>query len=235
MTAHLIDLPPDVGHHRPRPRRYGLAIAVVAVLALLFGLYLTMRASTSETDAETTAAEAVNLSELISAACRSGDIPPQYVAACQEAVVTRERVEQISGPRGATGDEGPMGPAGPMGPEGPQGDQGPQGVQGIQGIEGPQGDTGNEGTPGADGGTGDAGPEGSTGAMGPEGPQGLPGNDGTDGVDGSNGEPPLEWSTYYPDGSVEVCNREPDFNPALPRYVCSVTAPPPVVPEGEGG
>lgn len=175
-TTELIDLPPDLnGHHRKPPQPVGILVVVVAALALILGVVLTVRASTSENDAETTAAEAVELSDLISAACASGEIPPQYRVACHQAGETREVVEQI---------------AGPQGPRGIQGVRGPQGRPGEQGIQGEQGDQGERG---------------------PRGPV------------GEAGEPPLGWSSTYPDGSTETCQREDDFDRDEPRYECTVT------------
>lgn len=208
MTS-LIELPPNVKSHRRERRIPGrIAIAVVVALALGLGVALTLTASDRETVAETTKDDAITTSDITIAACDNGNVPPQFVVACDRARGTRDRVEAIAGPIGPKGDTGTSGPAGPSGLTG---------ASGAMGVPGPKGETGDPGANGVDGSNGQVGP------MGPKGDTGATGERGED------GEPPAGWTTNYPDGSTEQCSRvpEPEFDPAAPRYDCTVSPPDP--------
>lgn len=123
---------------------------------------------------------------------------------------------------------------GERGPQGPRGERGERGEQGIQGEPGPEPacnalPTRCIGPPGPLGEKGDKGDRGEQGEQGEQGIQGEPGQD---------GEPPLHWSTTHADGSVETCQRAPDYTPEAPTYTCVVTEPepgPPPLPLLPGG
>ncbi|MFD2421681.1 hypothetical protein [Amycolatopsis pigmentata] len=119
----------------------------------------------------------------------------------------------LKGDTGATGASGAQGPAGPPGPQGLTGATGPAGPSGAPGVNG------QNGTDGATGATGPQGPQGATGPQGPAGPQGPPG------PQGQAGQPPSGWTTSYPDGSTETCQRAANFDPSSPQYTCTVNNP----------
>jgi hypothetical protein len=128
-----------------------------------------------------------------------------------------------SGPQGATGATGAVGPAGPSGPSGAPGPIGPAGPKGDTGSNGTAGSSGSNGSPGKDGTAGATGPAGQPGGQGPSGPAGPAGPQGPSGSDGQPGQPPSGWTTTYPGGATETCSRVPDFDPANPRYTCTVS------------
>lgn len=111
-----------------------------------------------------------------------------------------------------------------------------QGVPGIQGIQGIPGPIGPSGAPGPSGSPGATGKTGATGAQGAQGVQGEPGANSTvpgpqgaqgqPGQDGKPGQPPAGWTTTYPDGSTETCQRAANFDPNSPWYTCTVTPAP---------
>lgn len=123
---------------------------------------------------------------------------------------------------------GPQGPQGLPGSNGATGSTGQTGAQGVPGQKGDKGDTGAAGTNGSngqngnDGKTGPSGEPGATGAQGPAGAQGATGPAGPAGADGEPGQPPSGWTTTYPDGSTETCQRAANFDPASPQYECTV-------------
>jgi hypothetical protein len=126
------------------------------------------------------------------------------------------------GPQGPQGLPGDTGATGPQGPPGVPGATGPTGPTGVQGPAGPSGASGRDGTDGSDGATGPQGPAGEQGAAGPAGPQGPQGEPGPAGATGEPGQPPSGWTTTYPDGSTETCQRAANFDPASPQYECTV-------------
>lgn len=170
----------------PRPRSAPLptwlpwAVAALAVAVAIAGWFIgryaqdaDARAGRAETDQavaveqrDATASQAVDLGVLIAGACRTGEIPAQYLAACQQAA--QVIAEPVPGAPGLTGRPG---------------DQGAQGDPGIQGIPGSAGAPGEPGTPGPSGPAGpqgEPGPAGPQGEPGPAGPQGEPGLPGCD-------------------------------------------------------
>lgn len=125
---------------------------------------------------------------------------------------------------------GPQGPIGATGPRGQQGDPGvglpgKDGKDGTQGVAGKDGAPGTSGTPGVPGKDGEPGAAGADGQPGAAGKDGKDGQDGKPGVNGKDGQPPSGWTTTYPDGSVETCQRSNGFDPSSPRYTCTVKSP----------
>lgn len=117
-----------------------------------------------------------------------------------------------------------------LGQTGATGARGAEGLPGAPGESPPCLDTpamcvGADGQPG---GMGLPGTNGVDGQSPPclDNPSMCQGADGSNGVNGANGEPPLGWSTARSDGSIETCERAEDFDPANPRYACSVSAGP---------
>jgi hypothetical protein len=214
-----------------------LILGVVLALFAAIGLMI-WGASRDSNRAETASATALSLSDTIKQACAAGTIPEQYKVACNQADATRQTVEAIQGPSGPKGDTGAagspgapgVGTSGPLGPAGPQGVPGAKGDPGQPGATGVPGAPGANGTNGVDGKTGPQGPPGPQGANGVDGTNGQNGTDGQNGVNGQSGQPPVGWVTTRADQSQEVCSRVADFDPANPRYVCSVVPPP-----GDGG
>lgn len=201
--SNLIELPPE--HRDPRRKRRmsqtpgWLTIGIVAVLALSLGVLLTLTASDESTRADHAEGQAFDLATQLEQACVSGGLPARFAALCSQAGDVKEEVQTVRGERGLPGLPGPPGERGPTGDTGQPGDNGQPGVDGVDGVDGEDGAPGVDGKPGADG------------PMGPIGPR---------------GEPPISWVTTRSDGSSEECVRAAGFDPANPRYNCSVTAQP---------
>ncbi len=228
MTS-LLEIPPE--NRAPRKKRKAVSpTLILAVVLVLFGLtfFLIWGASRDSSRADTASATALSLSDTIKQACAAGTIPEQYKMACNQADATRQTVEAIQGPSGPKGDTGAAGSPGAPG----VGTPGPIGPVGAKGDKGDPGQPGATGIPGAAGVNGTNGVDGKSiqGPLGPQGANGVNGTNGSNGVDGQNGQPPVGWVTTRADQSQEVCSRVADFDPANPRYACSVVPPP-----GDGG
>lgn len=122
------------------------------------------------------------------------------------------------------------GPSGPVGANGTNGTNGTNGRDGRDGQSPPclstpqqcQGVNGANGQNGVDGKDGQAGTNGKDGVNGKDGANGKDGLNGQPGIDGKDGQPPSGWTTTYPDGSTETCQRAANFDPASPQYECTV-------------
>jgi hypothetical protein len=104
-------------------------------------------------------------------------------------LMSKSKLEPVSGPKGEQGEAGLQGPAGPIGLQGPVGETGLQGPVGPMGLQGPAGEAGLQGPAGP---IGLQGPVGETGSQGPVGPMGLQGLAGERGLQGPIGETGLQ-------------------------------------------
>jgi hypothetical protein len=208
----------DPGTAHPH-RLPALIVALVVVVSGLAWLQTTRTSSAEASNADAavvvdtrtqqldaTAAQALDLAELVREACISGAVP---VEVCQAgAKVEAKPVPEVGppgspgapgtpgapGPSGVPGTsgltppcyfeveqcrgaDGAPGPAGPTGAPGPPGEPGPPGPAGEQGPAGPPGEQGPAGPPG------ERGEQGPPGPAGQDGPQGLVGPAGQDGCD----------------------------------------------------
>ena len=113
-----------------------LAILVLAVIALSLGLTLTLTARDEKDRADSVAASATSLADLIQKACGDGSIPSQYSVVCEEADKVEDEIQRevIRGERGPRGFDGEPGPSG---------EPGVPGVPGEPGIAGPTGEPGS--------------------------------------------------------------------------------------------
>lgn len=205
---------PAAEHARDRWMHRGLWVAalllVIGVL-VLFAITLSQRGQIGDLAAQ--ADRNAETSQQLADQVRSlGGTP-----------VVEPAIPGPQGPQGAPGQNGAAGPSGPPGPQGPVGAAGPSGPAGPSGEPGSNGRDGRDGSTGPTGATGPAGPSGAQGPPGPAGPQGPQGPPGPAGAAGEPGQPPSGWTTTYPDGSTETCTRAAGFDPANPKYTCTVT------------
>jgi len=203
---------PGVAH----PRRLPLLIVALVLVVSGLGWTLTNRTSNAEaTGAEVavvadtrtqqldaTAAQALNLAELVREACISGVVP---VEVCQAGAKVEARPVPEVGPPGSPGAQGAPGVPGGQGVPGVPGDQGtpgssgltppcyfePEQCRGADGLPGPVGPVGPPGPAGEPGPAGPAGEQGPAGPAGPAGEQGPIGEQGPAGQDGDDGAPGL--------------------------------------------
>lgn len=212
-----IELPPDRDERRDWKPPGWLIIATLAVLAIGIVGVLTLTSASNKESAEQTRSEALNYLETIQEACRAGQIPPQFRAACFEAQGTKDRVVAAApetGPAGSPGKQGVAGVPGTPGAPGPAGAPGAPGSNGIAGVNatGSQGEAGPPGAAGAAGPPGAAGAPGAPGAAGPAGPKGDT---------GAPGGFPQSYTIAHADGRTETCTR--NENPP-PDYTCTFTS-----------
>jgi hypothetical protein len=212
---------PEAAHPRRLPVLIVVAVVVVSVLAWL----LASRSSTAEQSTadvavvadtrgaqlDATAAQALDLAQLVREACTSGAVP---VEVCQAGAKIEAKPVPEVGPPGTPGAQGvpgipgeqgvpglsgltppcyfevgqcrgadgAPGPAGPVGPPGSAGGPGPAGPAGEPGPPGPAGPPGADSTV-----PGPIGPAGPPGEQGPAGPPGPAGQDGAAGAIGDTG------------------------------------------------
>lgn len=204
-------LPPEAvpfnGAHRKEderpPSRWWIAIiALVGLLAVTAGVWLTQGAGKVEDQLGSTAAQAQDLGRLVTDACSAGQVVQgaQGQNLCQRAAqVQSTPVPDVQGPQGERGPAGAsvVGPKGDPGPAGGPGPAGPTGAPGkdstVAGPTGPAGATGPAGTDGVDGRNGTDGKDGRDGPAGKDGAKGDKGDPGANGRDGT---------TTCPDGSA---------------------------------
>ncbi|ONK09422.1 hypothetical protein [Streptomyces sp. MP131-18] len=191
-----------------RPADFGYALGVLAAVAALAWVVITMQGLAEDLRAANDARDAL-----------------------------AEQVQQLGGTpvAGPPGSRGEAGAVGEQGPPGPPGDRGPMGVRGPGGAPGDDGQDGGDGPPGdpgaagADGPAGEAGADGTAGPAGPPGPQGEPGPAGPAGEQGPAGDrgpagpAPTSWTWTGPDGTTYRCT---PVTAGSTEYACAPTGVP---------
>lgn len=188
----MIEVPPEYPRkRRSKDRSFGWVTIGTTALVAL-GLGGLLTLYASDSDTRAESAQSTAISLAEQIeAACSSGEIPRTEPICWSADQVKAQIAPVEGPRG------------PVGPQGPQGEPGPPG-QSPECLAEPSRCRGDDGQNGADGQT----------VQGPPGPTGEPGPPGT------AGQPPVSWTVDRGD-SIETCNREPEFDPANPRYTCS--------------
>lgn len=230
---------------RRRPTVPAWAIVTFGVLLALTaaaGYLLAQRTATAETALPAVAGQrdaavdqAIDLSRVLDEACRTGTIPPAYVAACLKgAQVQVDPIPAPPGTPGATGTAGGVGPAGPSGFGGLPGLMGVPGEGGAPGERGTAGGAGAIGGPGADGAPGQngaSGTPGATGAPGVAGPAGQAAPTPVEARFSRAGDGSCTYVTTYSDGTQlrspagDAACPPPPTPPATPIVLITSSSP----------